>query len=256
MSRSFAPWSTACARNKQVNESRYERQMLLPEIGSAGQTKLAAASVLVVGCGGLGSTLLYDLCSMGVGRIGFCDGDTVSLNNLNRQFLHTPADIGRRKVQYAYEKLHAYAPELTLEPHDMILTHDNALALVSRYDLVLLAVDSISSRLIANRACVTAAKPLVDAGIHGLNGSVYTYRPGKTACLACFYAEQIRKKSAPIPSFAPIVSAISSLEAQCAANILLGLPNPTGGRMLLFDGASMTTEFVNIAKNPHCSVCS
>jgi len=230
--------------------------MLLPEIGSAGQAKLAAASALVVGCGGLGSTLLYDLCSMGVGRIGFCDGDTVSLNNLNRQFLHTPADIGRRKVQSAYEKLHAYAPELMLEPHDMLLTHDNAFALVSRYDLVLLAVDSVLSRLIANRACVKAAKPLVDAGIHGLNGSLYTVRPGKTACLACFYAEPARKKSAPIPSFAPIVSAISSLEALCAANILLGLPNPTEGRMLLFDGASMTTEFVNIAKNPNCPVCS
>lgn len=239
-----------------MNESRYERQILLPEIGSAGQAKLAAASVLVVGCGGLGSTLLYDLCSMGVGRIGFCDGDTVSLNNLNRQFLHTPADIGRRKVQSAYDKLHAYAPELALEPHDMLLTDDNAFALVSQYDLVLLAVDSVPSRLIANRACVAAAKPLVDAGIHGTNGSLYTVRPGKTACLACFYAEPARKIPAPIPSFAPIVSAISSLEALCAANILLGLPNPTDGRMLLFDGANMTTEFVNIAKNPHCSVCS
>lgn len=230
--------------------------MLLPEIETVGQAKLAAASVLVVGCGGLGSTLLYDLCSMGVGRIGFCDGDVVALNNLNRQFLHTPADIGRRKVQSAYEKLHAYAPELTLEPHDTLLTDDNALALVSRYDLVVLSVDSIPSRLIANRACVTAQKPLIDAGIHGMNGSVYTYRPGKTACLACFYAEQIRKKSTPIPSFAPIVSAISSLEAQCAANILLDLPNPTDGRMLLFDGSGMTTEFVNIVKNPNCPVCS
>ncbi|MBA4347245.1 MAG: hypothetical protein C0413_00105 [Clostridiales bacterium] len=245
-----------CARSEQVNGSRYERQMLLPEIGFAGQATLAAASVLVVGCGGLGSTLLYDLCSMGIGRIGFCDGDIVSLNNLNRQFLHTPADIGRRKVQSAYEKLRAYAPELTLEPHDVLLTDDNALALVSRYDLVLLAVDSIASRLITNRACVKALKPLVDAGIHGLTGSVYTYLPGKTACLACFHTESIKKNSTAIPSFAPIVSAISSLEAQCAANILLGLPNPTDGRMLLFDGATMTTEFVTIARNQNCTVCS
>ncbi|MEZ4626918.1 MAG: HesA/MoeB/ThiF family protein [Eubacteriales bacterium] len=178
-----------------MNSGRYARQILLPEIGEIGQAKLAGASVLVIGCGGLGSTLLYDLCGMGIGRIGFCDGDTVSLNNLNRQFLHTPADNGRSKVQSAYEKLQSFAPELTLEPHDMSLTDDNALALVSRYDLVLLAVDSVPSRLIANRACVTAQIPLVDAGIHGLNGSVYTYRPDQTACFACFYPHSAHRKT-------------------------------------------------------------
>lgn len=230
--------------------------MLLPEIGSVGQAKLAAASVLVVGCGGLGSTLLYDLCGMGVGRIGFCDGDVVSLSNLNRQFLHTPADIGKRKTQSAFEKLSAFAPELTLEPCNLHMTDENAPELVSRYDVVLLAVDSIPSRLIVNRACVGAQVPLVDAGIHGLNGSVYAYRPGKTACLACYYGDTGINPTAPIPSFAPVVSAIASLEAQCAANILLGLPNPTDGRMLLYDGSSMTTEFAVIAKNPNCPVCS
>ena len=239
-----------------MSSGRYARQILLPEIGEIGQTKLAGASVLVIGCGGLGSTLLYDLCGMGIGRIGFCDGDTVSLNNLNRQFLHTPADIGRSKVQSAYEKLQSFAPELTLEPHDMSLTDDNALALVSRYDLVLLAVDSFPARLIANRACVTSQIPLVDAGIHGLNGSVYTYRPDHTACLACFYPQSASQNAKEIPSFAPIVSAIASLEAQCAANILLGLPNPTDGRMLLFDGSTMTTELVSIARSPNCPVCS
>ena len=238
-----------------MNVSRYERQMLLPEIGSAGQARLSAASALVVGCGGLGSTLLYDLCGMGVGRIGFCDGDVVSLSNLNRQFLHTPADIGKSKAQSTREKLSAFAPELTLEMHDLYLTDENAL-LVSRYDVVLLAVDSIAARLVVNRACVRAQVPLVDAGIHGLNGSVYTYRPGKTACLACFYGDSAAAPSSPIPSFAPVVSAVSSLEAQCAANILLGLPNPTDGRMLLYDGSSMTTEFVPFAKNPRCAVCS
>jgi molybdopterin/thiamine biosynthesis adenylyltransferase len=239
-----------------MNSGRYTRQILLPEIGDIGQAKLAAASVFVVGCGGLGSTLLYDLCGMGVGRIGFCDGDIVSLNNLNRQFLHTPADIGKNKAQSAYEKLQAFAPELMLEPHDTLLTDDNAITLVSSYDLVLLAVDSIPVRLIANRACVSMHKPLVDAGIHGLNGSVYTYRPDQTSCLSCFYPETSKASAIEIPSFAPIVSAIASLEAQCAANILLGLPNPTDGRMLLFDGSTMTTEFVSIAKSPNCPVCS
>jgi len=233
---------------------RYERQILLPEIGKAGQERLLASSALVVGCGGLGSTLLYCLCGMGIGRIGFCDGDTVTLSNLNRQFLHNVRDIGRNKAQSAYEKLSAFAPELTLEPHSLRLTDENATTIISGYDVVLLAVDSIPSRMIVNRACVRVNVPLVDAGIHGFHGSLLTVRPGSTACLACIYCEPSPIK-APIPSFAPIVSAIASLEAQCAANILLELPNPTDGRMLLLDGTTMTTEFVAISKNKNCSVC-
>ena len=239
-----------------MNSGRYARHIVLPEIGEIGQAKLAAASVFVIGCGGLGSTLLYDLCGMGIGRIGFCDGDTVSLNNLNRQFLHTPADIGQNKAQSAYETLTTFAPELRLVPYEHHLTEENAHALIGDYDLILLAVDSIPARLIANRACVSRHKPLVDAGIHGLNGSVYTYRPDQTACLSCFYPELSKASAKEIPSFAPIVSAIASLEAHSAANILLGLPNPTDGRILLFDGSTMTTEFVSIAKSPNCPVCS
>ena len=238
-----------------MSGGRYERQILLPQIGESGQARLSAASALVVGCGGLGSTLLFDLCGVGVGRIGFCDGDVVSLNNLNRQFLHTPADIGRSKVQSAFEKLRAFAPELALEPHGFALTPETAAKLIPRYDVVLLAVDSIESRLITNRVCVSLRVSLVDAGIHGMTGSVYTYRPGRTACLACYYGTAPTVPSEPIPSFAPVVSAISSMEAQCAVNLLLGLPNPTDGKMLLYDGTTMTTEFVPIGKHPDCLVC-
>lgn len=238
-----------------TQNGRYKRQIILPEIGKAGQEKLLSSSALVVGCGGLGSTLLYCLCGMGVGRIGFCDGDVVSLSNLNRQFLHTPADIGRKKVVSALEKLTAFAPELTFEPYDAWLASDNAPGLVTQYDVVLLAVDSLEARLIANRACVGADVSLVDAGINGLHGSLYTVRPGKTACLACFYGET-PPKQADIPSFAPVACAISSFEAQAAANVLLGLPNPTDGALLLFDGAAMTTEFVPVRRRERCPVCA
>ena len=235
-------------------DERYERQILLPEVGEAGQKRLFASSVLVVGCGGLGSTLLYCLCGMGVGRIGFCDGDVVSRSNLNRQFLHSTADIGRNKAQSACEKLSAFAPELRLEPYEEALTENNAAGIVSRYDVVVLAVDSLASRLTVNRACFAANKPLIDGGIHGLRGTLLTVRPGKTACLACLYGETLPPK-VPIPSFAPVVSCISALEAQSVANVLLDLPNPTDGRLLLFDGSTMTTEFVPIGRNPACPVC-
>ncbi len=237
-----------------MTDERYNRQILLSEIGEAGQRRLLASSALVVGCGGLGSTLLYCLCGMGVGRIGFCDGDVVSRSNLNRQFLHGVADIGRNKAESAYEKLAAFAPELRLEPYTDALAEENAVEIVSRYDVVILAVDSLASRLTVNHACVTAHKPLIDGGIHGLNGTLLTVRPGKTACLACLYGEPT-PPNAPIPSFAPMVSCISALEAQSAANVLLNLSNPTDGRLLLLDGASMTTEFVAIGRNPGCPVC-
>ena len=184
----------------------------------------------------------------------FCDGDVVTESNLNRQFLHTPADIGRSKAQSAFEKLSAYAPELSLEPCDLFITRENAAALVSSYDVVLLAVDSVSPRLIVNEACISSGKPLVDAGINGLRGSLYTFRPGSTACLACIYGAAPPEGGA-IPSFAPVVSAVASLEALSAANILLGLPNASDGRLLLFDGAAMTTEFVPISRNPNCPAC-
>lgn len=235
-------------------DERYARQILLPEIGEAGQQTLLRASALVVGCGGLGSTLLYCLCGMGVGRIGFCDGDTVSRSNLNRQFLHTPRDIGRKKTQSAYEKLKAFAPELALEPIPLHLDASNARKTVSGYDVVLLAVDSLDARLIVNRACVEEQIPLVDGGVNGMHGSLLTVRPGTTACLSCLYSN-VPPTKGPIPSFAPVVSIVSAMEAQSAANILLGRPNLSDGTMILFDGASLSTETVRVGRSENCPVC-
>ncbi len=237
-----------------MRNGRFSRQVILPEIGESGQETLLRSSVLVVGCGGLGSTLLYCLCGMGVGRIGFCDGDVVSRSNLNRQFLHTPRDIGRKKAQSAYEKLKAFAPELTLEPMPFDLTAENAESTVSGYDLVLLAVDTLSARLAVNRACVSARIPLVDGGVNGMHGTLFTVEPGDTACLECLFGG-VKPNDAPIPSFAPVVSMVSAMEAQAAANALLGKPNPSCGTMLLFDGASLAIEKVPVQKRDDCRIC-
>jgi len=233
---------------------RYARQIVLPEIGKDGQEKLLRSSALVVGCGGLGSVLLYCLCGMGIGRIGFCDGDMVSRSNLNRQFLHTPRDIGRQKTRSAYEKLKAFAPELTLEPLPFHLTRENAGETVSGYDVVLLALDSVGARLAANEACVRRNIPLVDGGVSGMNGTLFTVRPGKTACLACLYAGA-KMPDKPPASFAPAVSMVSAMEAQSCANILLGLDNPSDGNLLLFDGAALSIDRARIQKSERCPVC-
>ena len=233
---------------------RCERQILLPQIGEQGQKKLARSSALVVGCGGLASTLLWCLCGMGVGRIGFCDGDVVARSNLNRQFLHNPRDIGRKKAQSAYEKLRAFAPELTLEPMSEHLTKENAETIVAGYGVVVLAVDSLPARLLVNRACVRRGVPLVDGGINGLHGTLHTVLPGRTACLHCLYGE-MEPPHGPIPSFAPVVSTISALEAQACADVLLGLPNPSAENLLLYDGAQFTLERVAVRRREDCPVC-
>lgn len=233
---------------------RCERQILLPQIGEAGQRKLARSSALVVGCGGLASTLLWCLCGMGVGRIGFCDGDVVSRSNLNRQFLHTPRDVGRKKAQSAYEKLRAFAPELTLEPMSEHLTRANAGVTVAKYDLVVLAVDSLPARLLVNEACVRAGVPLIDGGINGLHGTLHTVLPGKTACLHCLYGD-MKPPEGPIPSFAPVVSAISALEAQAAADVLLGLSNPSAENLVVYDGAQFTLERISVRRREDCPIC-
>ena len=215
---------------------------------------LARSSVLVVGCGGLASTLLWCLCGMGVGRVGFCDGDAVSRSNLNRQFLHTPRDVGRRKTQSAYEKLSAFAPELTLEPLSENLTRENAFPTVSRYDVVALAVDSLSARLLVNEACVHAGVPVIDGGVDGMHGSLTTVLPGKTACLSCLYGG-MEPPAGPIPSFAPVVSAVSAMEAHACANVLLGLPNPSEGALILYDGASFRLDHVRVRRVEDCPAC-
>lgn len=237
---------------------RHARQILLPQIGEAGQKRLSQAALFVVGCGGLGSALLYDLTAMGVGRIGFADDDAVSESDLNRQFLYTTADIGRKKAPVTAERLSALDPGVTLAPVCRRVTAENAAALVDGYDAVLLAVDNLETRLAVNAACHRLGLPLIDGGVDGFHGSMTLVVPEKTACLACLYGDAPKKsapKKRPIAAFAPVVTAISALEAQAAALTLLGLCEPLLGKTFFFDGGSLTLDAVRIRPVDGCPVC-
>ena len=238
-----------------LEEQRYARQLALPEIGKDGQKKLREASALVIGAGGLGATLLYCLAGAGLGRIGIADGDTVSLSNLNRQFLHTPSDIGRLKVCSAAEKLMAFRPDLSLDLFDHDISEENALQTVTGYDVVVLAVDSMASRLVLNHACCIRGIPLVDGGIDGHFGRALVVEPGKTACLCCIYGDKVAPVSSPPAAFAPVVSLISSIEAQLALTLLLGQKNPIPNHLLYYDARDLTLQKLQLRKNPDCPVC-
>ena len=144
---------------------RYSRQIMIPEFGEDGQQKLEDASVLVIGAGGLGTTILYHLAAAGIGTIGIADNDIVNISNLNRQYIHFEKDLGSLKVVSAAEKLRKFNSNLQIIPLATAISTDNAIDIISQYDIVALAVDSVQARMIVNEACVQLKKPFVDGGI-------------------------------------------------------------------------------------------
>ncbi len=233
---------------------RYQGQIMLDQIGSAGQEKLARSSVIVVGAGGLGSPALTYLTEAGVGRIGLIDSDTVSVSNLNRQFLHGDTDIGRSKAASAKESLLAMNSENEIEAFNTSLTEQNAEALLSGYDIVLGAVDSFETRFAINRACKNLCTPYIDGGINGFSGCVVFSQPPSTPCLRCSFHEQGTHKS-PIGVLGATAGVIGAIEANIALIHLLGLPNPILNKLLLYDGLRMSMDFIDVERDEHCPVC-
>ena len=156
---------------------RYSRHILLPELGGAGQAKLKAGRVLVVGAGGLGSPVLLYLAAAGVGTIGLIDDDAVDLSNLQRQIAHTTGRLGARKVASAAESARAINPSVAIEAHDGRLTAENALGLIARYDLVCDGTDNFPTRFLVADACVLARRTLVSAAVLRFEGQLSVFKP-------------------------------------------------------------------------------
>lgn len=221
-----------------MNMERYTRQ--LSEIGAEGQARLGQSSVLVVGAGGLGSPLLYLLAGAGVGTIAIADGDVVAMSNLNRQFLYTEEDIGESKAQCATKRLQRYNKDIAVVPHAVMITEKNALELVSGYDLVLLAVDNITTRLVVSDACEAQKIPLIDGGIDGFYGTIITAESSKTPYLRTYYQDETTAKKPT--GIGAIAAVIASLMANVAMLMLLGRGNPLQGKLLYYDGLTIAIE--------------
>ena len=231
---------------------RYKRQISLPELGLEGQRRLAASSVLVVGAGGLGGPLLYALAGAGVGRLVVADGDTVSLSNLNRQFLFEQRDLGRPKAEAAAGRLAAFNPELRVEGVQTWLDGSNGAELLSGCQLAVAAVDNLPARLTLNAACAGAGIPLVNGGVDGWYGSVLAVEFGKTPCLACCYSGTAF--AGEPAALGAVTGAVASLMASAALGLLLGA-NPIPGELLLYDGTRLELDRVPIGRSPGCPVC-
>ena len=233
---------------------RYQRQILIDQIGREGQRKLADSSIVVIGTGGLGSPVLTYLAAAGVGRLGLIDGDVVAPSNLNRQFLHGENDIGRPKAYSAKEALTALNSEIEITAHAERLTEKNAAALLAGYDIAIGAVDSFSSRSIINKTCIALDIPYIDGGISGFSGCVVYSNPPDCACFNCVFPEKSTAKEAE-----GVLGTTAGMIGTVAANIalleLLGLKNPVRNKLFLYDGLRMSTSLIEILRSEACPVC-
>jgi molybdopterin-synthase adenylyltransferase len=231
---------------------RYSRQLVLPEWSEAAQRALAAAHVLVVGAGALGSPVATYLAGAGVGRLGIVDEGDVELSNLHRQHLHFTPDVGVPKAQSAAAKLRFLNPDIVVEPYQAAF----APPMVEGQDLVVDCTDSFAARYAVNAACCAAGVPLVEAGVVGMTGLVMAIRPGETACYRCAFPHE----PADAPSCAeagvlgPAAGVIGSLQALEALKLLAGMPAITDA-FLQVDLAALDVLRVTVRRRDDCPDC-
>lgn len=237
---------------------RYQRQMLIKSFGPQGQLKLKDARVLVIGVGGLGSPILYYLAAAGVGTLGFCDNDVVEVHNLNRQILHTTEDISKPKVLSAYEKLILLNPNITLIKHSLKVDHSNIEALIQDYDVIVDAIDHLSTRLLISDACYLLNKPLVEGAVVGLSGTLTTIIPHKGPCLRCLYPRVNTSQANSCQErgiLGAVAGTIGSLQALEAIKICVGIGEVLIGRLLVFEGLDLEFETIKYTQQINCPLC-
>jgi len=239
--------------------ARYNRHLILPEVGMAGQRRLKASSVLLVGTGGLGSPLAVYLAAAGVGRIGLVDFDVVDFSNLQRQIIHFTPDVGRPKLHSARDKILALNPNVTVELHETRLDSTNALRILADYDVIVDGTDNFPTRYLVNDACVLLGKPNVYGSIFRFEGQASVFDATRGPCYRCLYPEP------PPPGMVPscaeggvlgiLPGTVGAIQATETIKLLLGTGEPLIGRLLLFDALQMSFREVRMRKDPGCPIC-
>ena len=233
---------------------RYNRHLLIPEFGLAGQERLKAARVLVVGCGGLGSPVLLYLAAAGVGTLGLIDNDRVDDSNLQRQILYGTESIGLPKVQEAAQRLRSLNPHIVVQPHEVLLSAANALQIFANYDLIVDGSDNFPTRYLVNDACVILNKPFVYGAIYRFEGQVAIFNHQNGPNYRDLFA------SPPPPDLAPncaeagvlgvLPGIIGSIQANEAIKFLAQIGEPLTGKLFVMDALSLTTRIIRIPKLP------
>jgi len=238
---------------------RYSRHLIMPEVALEGQKKLKAAKVLCIGAGGLGSPLIMYLAAAGVGRLGIVDFDVVDFTNLQRQIIHSTSNVGRPKLNSAKERIAEINPYVEVKTYETALTSENALDILSEYDIVIDGTDNFPTRYLVNDACVLLGKTNVYGSIFRFEGQATVFDAKRGPCYRCLYPEP------PPPGLVPscaeggvlgvlpgVIGVIQSIET---VKLILGNGEPLIGRLLLFDALKMKFRELKLRKNPDCPIC-
>ena len=238
---------------------RYARHLIMPEVAMDGQKRLKASRVLCIGAGGLGSPLTLYLAAAGVGTLGIVDFDTVDLSNLQRQILHTTADVGRPKIDSAEAKLKALNPDLVVDRYTEPVDSSNALEMFAKYDVIVDGTDNFPTRYLVNDACVLLGKPNVYGSIFRFDGQASVFFPPHGPCYRCLYPEPPPPDLVPncaeggvlgiLPGFIGVVQATETVK------LLLGAGKSLIGRLMLYDALDMSVREMKVRKNPKCPIC-
>jgi molybdopterin/thiamine biosynthesis adenylyltransferase/rhodanese-related sulfurtransferase len=238
---------------------RYQRHLLLPEVGEQGQLRLLDAKVLLLGAGGLGSPAALYLAAAGVGSIGIIDMDVVDASNLQRQVLHNVDRVGERKVDSAKKTLTAMNPDVAVATYDVRLAADNVLSIIEGYDLIVDGTDNFPTRYLVNDASVLTGIPVVHGSIFRFEGQVTVFDPTRGPCYRCLLPEPPPAELAPSCAEAGVLGVlpgiVGSIQALEAIKVLLGLGDPLIGRLLTYDALEESFRTFTLRKDPACPAC-
>jgi len=247
----------------QIN--RYARHILLDGVGGVDQQQLLDSRVLVIGAGGLGSPVLMYLAAAGVGTLGVVDDDVVELSNLQRQIVHSTASVGTPKVDSAKISLAAINPDVTVVPHQMRINVDNAMDLISDYDIIADGSDNFATRFLVNDACYLAKKTLVSAAILRFDAQLYTFKAheqgdeGHGPCYRCIFPEPPPEGQIPTCAEAGVLGALcgmaGSLQATEVLKELIGIGDSLSGSLMIYDGLATTFRKISVKPDPGCRLC-
>ena len=252
------PWTTPRTLTAD-QRNRYQRHLLLPEVGEAGQQKLLDAKVLMLGAGGLGSPAALYLAAAGVGTIGIIDMDVVDASNLQRQILHNLDRIGERKVDSAKKTLTAMNPDLKVITYDTRLGADNVLSIIDGYDIIVDGTDNFPTRYLVNDAALIKKIPVVHGSIFRFEGQVTVFHPYVGPCYRCMIPEPPPAELAPSCAEAGVLGVlpgiVGSIQALETIKVLLGLGETLVGRLLAFDALEESFRAFKVRRDPQCPAC-
>lgn len=251
-------WAEPVTLSKE-QKIRYSRHTLLPEVGEAGQAKLLDAKVLLIGAGGLGSPAALYLAAAGVGTLGIVDFDVVDASNLQRQILHNVDRIGMSKVESARETLIALNPDVKVQTHDVRLSAENVIEIMSGYDLVVDGGDNFPTRYLINDASLHLEMPVVHGAIFRFEGQTSVFHPYEGPCYRCLFPQPPPPELAPSCAEAGVLGVlpgiIGSIEAMEAIKLILGIGEPLVGKLLTYDALEQEFRQLKLRRNPECPAC-